>query len=53
MILDLLENLAKKIQLKIMRPSGMERISDRAVYFHPNDVREKILTEYKKKVSKI
>jgi len=43
-----LENLAKKFQLKIMKsPKGMERIEEGALYFHPQDCRERILAEYK------
>lgn len=53
-ILDYVENLAKWIQLKIMRkPQGMERIESGAVYFHPNDIRPKVLQEYKQKVRRI
>ncbi len=46
-----MELLAKWIQLKIMeKPRGMERIEDGALYFHPNDIRPKILAKYKKRV---
>lgn len=46
-ILDRFENLAKKLQLKIMqKPRGLERIEDGALYFHPKDIREKILKKY-------
>lgn len=48
---DWLEELAKKLQLKIMdSPSGSERIENGALYFHPEDKGVKILEEYKKKV---
>jgi len=53
-ILDMCEKLAKELQLTIMRsPKGMERIQDGAVYFHPNDCRMKVLSEYQKRVKKI
>lgn len=49
-----LENLAKRFQLKIMgKPKGMERIEDGALYFHPNDIREKILKEYNRRSSRL
>ncbi|MBI2019608.1 hypothetical protein HYS95_03010 [Candidatus Daviesbacteria bacterium] len=48
---DLIENLAKWFQLKIMRkPQGMERIEEGALYFHPNDCREKVLSEYRQRL---
>lgn len=48
-IFNVLENLAKKFQLKIMQePKGMERIEDGALYFHPSDIRKEILVKYKK-----
>ena len=51
---DLLENLAKKFQLKIMKkPVGMERIQDGALYFHPNDRRGEVLKEYKARIKTI
>lgn len=50
---NLIEHLAKWFQLKIMeKPAGMERIEDGALYFHPNDIREEILTRYKQKISR-
>lgn len=50
---NIIEGLAKKLQLKIMRqPQGMERIEDGAVYFHPNDCRLRVLGEFKKRISK-
>lgn len=46
-IVDLLENLAKKIQLKIMQKiQGQERIEDGALYFHPKDYGYEVLTRY-------
>lgn len=53
-ILDWLEILAKKFQLKIMgTPKGMERIQDGALYFHPNDCRLEVLSEFKKRISRL
>lgn len=47
----LLDNLARWLQLKIMRePQGMERITDGAVYFHPQDYRLMVLSEYRRKL---
>lgn len=47
--LNLLEVLAKWFQLKIMqRPKGNERIEEGALYFHPNNYQEQILTKFKK-----
>ncbi len=51
--MTMLENLAKWLQLKIMKkPKGMERIEDGALYFHPNDIRPKILKLYERKIQK-
>ena len=51
-LIDYIESLTKWFQLKIMqRPKGMERIEDGALYFHPQDVREKILKLYKQKLA--
>lgn len=48
---DLLENLAKWFQLKIMgKPNGVEKISDTALYFHPEDKGPKILDLYQRKL---
>lgn len=48
---DLVEVLAKWLQLKVMKkPQGMERIEDGALYFHPNDIRPKILKLYQQKI---
>lgn len=50
---DFLENLAKWLQLRIMQePQGMERIEQGALYFHPDDCRNKVLSEYKIKLKK-
>ena len=52
-IFDQIEKLAKRFQLKIMsKPQGMERIEDGALYFHPHDIRPKILKLYKQKISR-
>ena len=52
--IDRLEELAKKLQLKIMNsPSGAERIESGALYFHPEDKGVKVLEEYKKKTSSL
>lgn len=46
--LDLLEKLARSLQLWFMvRRRTKETISDTLLKFHPNDVREKILQEFK------
>lgn len=51
---NFLEKLVKKFQLQIMQePKGMERIEDGALYFHPQDVREKILALYKQKLARL
>ncbi len=47
------EKLAKWWQLQYMsKPQGMERIEDGALYFHPQDIRPKILKLYKQKISR-
>lgn len=52
--INILETLAKRFQLMIMKKSaGMERIQDGALYFHPNDIREKVLKIYQQKINKI
>ncbi len=51
---DYIEHLAKNLQLKIMgQPKGMERIQDGALYFHPNDIRPKVLAEYRSRIKNI
>lgn len=51
---DVLENLAKKYQLKIMqKPKGLEIIEDGRLYFHPINYEEKILKEFKEKCLRI
>lgn len=43
-IIDLMEIFARWLQLKIMKKTiGLERIEDGGLYFHPSDVRAKIL----------
>lgn len=52
--LDLLEGLAKAFQQRLMRKSeGLERIEDGALYFYPQDYREKILKIYQSKVKNL
>ncbi len=47
---DIFENLARKFQLWYMKlPKGMERIENGAVYFHPNDIRLKVLAALDKR----
>lgn len=49
---DKIENIAKKIQLKIMKkPKGLERIENGALYFHPKDCRKEILAKFKLKIA--
>ena len=41
-------------KMKIMQKSkGMERVEEGALYFHPNDLRDKILKEFNKRSSLI
>ena len=43
-VIDLLEIFARWLQLKVMKnPAGLERVEEGGLYFHPNDVRAKIL----------
>lgn len=52
-IFNLLEKLARAFQMKIMtNPKGMERIEEGALYFHPEDIRLQILSEYKKRTKR-
>ncbi len=49
-----LEKMAKWWQLKIMqKPIGLERIEEGALYFHPEDCRLKVLTEYRLRVKSL
>ncbi len=51
---DFLENLSKWLQLRYMgTPTGAEQVKDGALYFHPEDIRPKVLKEYNKKISKL
>lgn len=53
-VVNLLENFAKWLQLKIMnKPQGMERIEDGALYFHPEDCRLKVLNIYKTRLQRL
>jgi hypothetical protein len=48
---DLLEQFAKQLQLKIMgSPDKSERIENGALYFHPEDKGVKILEEYRRRI---
>ncbi len=52
--LKLLEDLAKKVQLRIMgEPQGLERIQEGAVYLLPEDYRNWVLKAYAKKLKKV
>ena len=52
--MDNIEKLAKWIQLRVMKkPEGLERIEEGALYFHPKDIRPKILSEYRQKTKKL
>ncbi len=49
-----LENIAKWLQLKMMtKPQGLERIQEGAVYFHPNDCRLQVLSDFQKRVKRL
>lgn len=51
-IIDYIEEWTRWVQLKVMRkPQGMERVENGALYFHPNDIRPKILKLYKQKLA--
>lgn len=51
---DVIEILAKWLQLKLMgQPQGLEHIQDGALYFHPNDCRIRILTDYQLRIKSI
>ncbi len=52
-LINWLEKLVKKLQLNYMgKPKGMEKVTDNALYFHPEDKGEKILKEYNFKLKK-
>lgn len=51
---SVLEVVAKRLQLKLMKkPQGLERIEEGALYFHPQDCRQDVLTEYYYRTKKI
>src|SRR3989339_68793 len=51
-IFDLLEKIAKNMQLKYMRKKiSSEKISDKALYFHPHDVKKEIMENYQHKLT--
>lgn len=53
-IADIFETMTKWFQLWIMiKPQGMERIENGALYFHPNDIRLQVLKEYKTRLKTI
>jgi hypothetical protein len=48
------EQIARFFQLRYMgKPSGKERIGKGELYFHPEDYRDKVLTEFRKKCAKM
>jgi hypothetical protein len=50
-LVDWMEEMAKKIQLRIMgNPDKSERIENGALYFHPEDKGVKVLEGYKKRL---
>lgn len=50
--LALLENFAKWIQLRYMgKPEGKERVENGALFFHPQDYREKVLKDFKERLA--
>ncbi len=49
---NLLEQIAKWFQLKYMRqPKGMEKITETALYFHPEDKGREVLSIFKRKIA--
>ncbi|MCL5784782.1 MAG: DUF5457 domain-containing protein [Patescibacteria group bacterium] len=49
-----MENVARKFQLWYMqKPQGLERIEEGALYFHPEDCRLEILSQYQQNLKKI
>ncbi len=52
-VVDLLEIIARFLQLKLMKKStGLERVEEGGLYFHPLDKRAEILKEFSKKISR-
>lgn len=53
-IFDWLERTARKIQLKHMEEKiSIEKIGEKALFFHPQDVRETVLQRYEEKVAEL
>ncbi len=53
-IFDVIEALAKWMQLRYMGGTeGKERIENGALFFHPQDYREKVLKDFKKKLANL
>lgn len=53
-LLEALEVLSKKLQLKIMgSPDKSEKIESGALYFHPEDKGVKVLEQYKKRITQL
>lgn len=53
-LFNFLELLFKWFQLRYMgSPTGQERLLKGAVYFHPQDISTKVLTEYQKKIKRL
>lgn len=53
-LLDLIENATKFLQLRYMGlPKGRERIESGALYFHPEDCRERILEQYRIRLKRL
>ncbi len=53
-VVDLLEIIARWLQIKLMKKStGLERVEEGGLYFHPLDKRAGILKEYYKKISSV
>jgi hypothetical protein len=51
---DMCERFSKYLQLWVMRkPSGKERILEHALFFHPSDYLDEILTKYDKSCKKL
>lgn len=52
-VVNFTEEVSKNFQLNYMgKPTGKERISENALYFHPIDYQEKVLKEYKIRLDK-
>lgn len=53
-VVDLIENLCRLLQLKYMSsPKGAEKVTNTALYFHPENYQEKVLKEYKKRINRL